>query len=406
MPPTMCWVLPGASHYHHARIQAFAERHPGATVVLNLSDTCGFQEFAFRGAAGGLAYRMETLFRGTYFRQIPDGRLRTVLYDRLDAAAPDVVAVQGWSHGYGLLTLEWAVSRGVRRVVMSESQRIDFARARWKEAVKRRLIRLFQAGLVGGMTHADYLAELGLPGDRIFFGYDVVDNDHFRAGADAARAAPRPPGLPAAYFLASSRLIERKNLLSLLDAYAAYRARAGAGAWDLVILGDGVQRGDLERRRDQLGLGDHVHMPGFKPYDELPTYYALAGAFVLPSNLEQWGLVVNEAMAAGLPVIVSDRCGCAVDLVEEGRNGFRFPPADAARLAELLARVAGPSDRAAMGRRSREIIATWSPARFADGLTRAVETARAAPAPLSRLADLLLVRALLKVQGARVSKHD
>src|ERR671931_377193 len=98
MPPTLCWVLPGISHYHHARIQAFAERHPGATVVLNLSDTCGFREFAFRGAAGGLAYRMETLFRGTYFRQIPDRQLRPALYDGLDAAAPDVVAVQGWSH--------------------------------------------------------------------------------------------------------------------------------------------------------------------------------------------------------------------------------------------------------------------------------------------------------------------
>ena len=63
--PTLCWVLPGISYYHHARIQAFARRHAGPTVVLNVSDTCGFREFGFDGTADGVAYRLETLFRGT-----------------------------------------------------------------------------------------------------------------------------------------------------------------------------------------------------------------------------------------------------------------------------------------------------------------------------------------------------
>jgi glycosyltransferase involved in cell wall biosynthesis len=268
------------------------------------------------------------------------------------------------------------------------------------------VVRLFQAGLVGGTSHAEYLAELGLPRERIFLGWDVVDNEHFRAGADAARAAPHPAGLPADYFLASSRLIPRKNLLTLLDAYAAYRAQAGPGAWALVILGDGMQRGELERHRDRLGLAGDVRMPGFKPYGELPTYYAFAGAFILPSETEQWGLVVNEAMAAGVPVIVSDRCGCARHLVENGRNGFTFPPGDAEQLTRLLRHVAGDCDRAALGRRSREIIADWSPARFADGLGRAVEAAGTAPVPRPRLADWAIVRALRTTQEARIPEYD
>ena len=81
-------------------------------------------------------------------------------------------------------------------------------------------------------------------------------------------------------------------------------------------------------------------MPGFKQYDELPIYYGLAGAFIHASTTEQWGLVVNEAMAAGLPVIVSERCGCAPDLVENGRNGFTFDPYDVDALTHLMLKMA------------------------------------------------------------------
>src|SRR5262249_59830905 len=105
-----------------------------------------------------------------------------------------------------------------------------------------------------------------------------------------------------------------------------YRAAAGTAAWKLVLLGEGEQRAKLEGLRDALGLRNDVSMPGFKQYDELPAYYGLASAFVHTSTTEQWGLVVNEAMAAGLPVLVSERCGCGPDLVREGVNGFTFDP--------------------------------------------------------------------------------
>ena len=84
-------------------------------------------------------------------------------------------------------------------------------------------------------------------------------------------------------------------------------------------------------------------MPGFKQYHDLPAYYGLAGAFVHTSTVEQWGLVVNEAMAAGLPVLVSRNCGCAADLVQDGVNGFAFDPLDGDRMAALLTKVAGLS---------------------------------------------------------------
>jgi glycosyltransferase involved in cell wall biosynthesis len=267
---------------------------------------------------------------------------------------------------------------------MSESTAIDHRRRWWKEAVKASIVGNFSAALVGGGAHARYLETLGFAAERVFRGYDAVDNAYFTAASDKARheatAVRSRRGLPNAYFLASGRFIAIKNFERLIEAYAAYRASAGEGAWDLVILGDGELRPALEAKVRGLGLSEAVHLPGFKQYEDLPEYYALAGAFVHVSTVEPWGLVVNEAMASGLPVIVSDRCGCAEDLVRDGENGWRVPALDTAAIATRLADIAA-ADHPALGRASRAIVERFSPAAFASGLAGALEVALDKPAP-------------------------
>src|SRR6267378_2061180 len=190
-----------------------------------------------------------------------------------------------------------------------------------------------------------------MPRERIFTGYDVVDNEYFRQKAEEVR---QKYALPENYFLASARFVEKKNLAMLIQAYAEYRrsaafAKATADKeiaanvpWDLVVLGDGPLRESLNSQLSTLNLNEHVHLPGFKPYDELPVYYALANAFVHASTTEQWGLVVNEAIASGLPVIVSERCGCAPELVNG--NGFTVDPLDEQALAARLLQMASLSE--------------------------------------------------------------
>ena len=136
-------------------------------------------------------------------------------------------------------------------------------------------------------------------------------------------------------------------------------------------------------------------MPGFKQYDELPAYYARAGAFIHASTTEQWGLVVNEAMASGLPVLVSNRCGCAADLVREGENGWTFDPTSDDQMADLMLRIASDEKaRVQMGAKSREIIAEWGPERFASGVKAAVDAALAAPKKKVGLLDRLILNVL------------
>jgi glycosyltransferase involved in cell wall biosynthesis len=194
--------------------------------------------------------------------------------------------------------------------------------------------------------------------------------------------------------------VPKKNLPTLIRAYAEYRQRSGVAGnepWELVLLGDGPLRKTLNTQLSTLNLHAHVHLPGFVQYRDLPAYYALANVFVHASITEQWGLVVNEAMATGLPVIVSNRCGCVPDLVAEGKNGFTFDPRSVEGLAKLMLDMCRLSKRRLEDMRgeSRSIVEGFTPAHFATGAERAIDAAKAAPMRRASLFPSLLVKALI-----------
>jgi 1,2-diacylglycerol 3-alpha-glucosyltransferase len=294
----------------------------------------------------------------------------------LNRIQPDALAICGYKGVLPLTLLLWAKAHSKIAVMMSESNRNDKSRYIVKEWVKKQIVRCFDAALVGGQSQKEYAAFLGIPGERIFIGYDVVDNEHFARGAAQARAQEerlrREYGLPKKYLLTVSRFIPKKNLLLLIDAYARYRQQVSGDPWDLVLCGSGVLEAMLKEKAQGI---PGVHFPGFKQAQELPIYYGLASAFIMPSShFEQWGLVVNEAMACGLPVLVSRNCGCAADLVQDGVNGFTLDPLDVAGLARLLTRMSsGEVDLAGMGAASRRIIAAYTPEIFAANLLAAVQ---------------------------------
>lgn len=404
--------------YHHARLNA-------ASAELNITaiESCGVDcTYAWEKIEGAKRFSRASLTEcegpGLLWRRM----LKRRLWEKLSESKPHAVAVPGWSAPEALSALEWCVKNRMPAVLMSESARQDEIRRPWKEWLKHRVVRVCSTALVGGRLHAEYLVELGMPRERIFLGYDTVDNNHFANGSagfslqKAKNFPPEPlptPGLeefdarcrlkPALrnYFLASARFVEKKNLPRLVQAYARYREHLTGGngengGWDLVLLGDGKMRPELETRVAALKLADHVLMPGFKQYAELPLYYGSAGAFIHASTTEQWGLVVNEAMASGLPVLISNRCGCVPELVKEGVNGFTFDPFNVEQLSELMRRVAEmePARHSEMGARSRELIAHWGTERFGRGLQHAVQAAMRMSRPRATLLDRLLLRAL------------
>jgi glycosyltransferase involved in cell wall biosynthesis len=375
--PAVAVVFHHIGPYHHARLNAAADRLSVTGIEWSAK---GYD--AWGASATPAQYAKVSLFQEATAQSPANAELRAAFWSALEQTNPDVVVVNGWNNFGSLIAANCCVRCEIPMVVMSESSRQDEPRTSWKEAIKRRFIGFYSAALVGGQRHVDYLVELGMPRERIFTGYDVVDNHYFRQKAEEVRS-PRSEvrqkyALPRIYFLASARFIEKKNLPTLIQAYAEYRRRSEIAAkvpWDLVLLGDGPLRETLNSQLSTLNLNEHVRLPGFKPYDELPVYYALANAFVHASTTEQWGLVVNEATASGLPLIVSDRCGCAPELVNG--NGFTFDPMNEHELTARLFEMASLSDeeRKHLGYNSYRIAANFAPECFGDGLERAASVA-------------------------------
>ncbi len=392
--PAIAVVFHYIGPYHHARLNAAADRLAVTGIEWSAK---GYDSW---GAADAPArYQKISLFPEATDNHPGKAELWRAFWSALEQANPDVVAVNGWNNFGSLVATDCCVRRGIPMVVMSESARQDEPRTWWKEIIKRRVVGLYSAALVGGQRHVDYLVELGMPRDRIFTGYDVVDNAYFRRSAEEVRSQKsdvrKQCGLPENYFLASARFIEKKNLPTLIRAYAAYRQKSEASGnppWDLVLLGDGPLREALNSQLSTLNLHRHVRLPGFKQYDELPGYYALAKAFIHSSTTEQWGLVVNEAIASGLPVIVSNRCGCVPELVQG--NGFSFEPTDEHELGSRLLQMASLSDdeRRRLGDASYTIAANFAPKRFGEGMEQAAQLALNQPRKAS-----LLCRTLIKL---------
>jgi len=383
--PAVAVVFHHIGPYHHARLNAAADRLSVTGIEWSAK---GYDSWG--APATPARYEKVSLFPKATDHYPTKSELRCAFSSVLERTNPDVVAVNGWNNFGSLIAARYCVQRGIPMVVMSESARQDESRSRWKEAIKRRIVSVYSAALVGGQRHVEYLVELGMPRERIFTGYDVVDNRYFHQKAEEVRSqrleVRQKCVLPENYFLASARFVEKKNLPKLIRAYAAYRrgseirsqkseVRNNKAPWDLVVLGDGPLKTDLWRLISDLRLNEHVHLPGFKQYDELPAYYALANAFVHASTTEQWGLVVNEAIASGLPVIVSDRCGCAPELVNG--NGFTFDPTNEHELTARLSEMASLSDeeRKQLGDNSFRIAANFAPECFGEGLERAARVA-------------------------------
>jgi glycosyltransferase involved in cell wall biosynthesis len=395
LPLRLCWVLVNTVPYHEARLRAAAMYMSLRVSVVELAGRDAFWASQQSVLENGNHDR-RTLFPDKRWQDINGRAMVRGLRAVLDELKPNVVCINGWSFGGCIAALGWCVANRVPAILMSDSTTHDHPRRQWKEAIKRRIVALCSASLVAGTAHRDYIATLGAPLERVFTGYDAVDNDHFRIGAERARRAEaslrQKLSLPPHYFMASSRFVTKKNLPQLLRAYAMYRELESGIPWSLVVVGDGELRSDLFALRHRLNLEEHVLFPGSKNYQELPNYYGLATAFIHASTTEQWGLVVNEAMAAGLPVLVSERCGCAPDLVVPGSNGLVFDPYDVNSIANAMVEIAnGSYDLRAMGRSSQEIVAQWSLARFAEGLNGAVEAAMLTQAPLPGLIDRLLL---------------
>jgi glycosyltransferase involved in cell wall biosynthesis len=250
------------------------------------------------------------------------------------------------------------------------------------------------AGLAGGGPQQDYLVELGMPKAGVFLGYNVVDNAHFasRGGLEKWRG-----DVGGRFLVAASRFTVKKNLAALVRGFSEFARKKPESDLRLVIAGDGPLWNEVAGVVAECGMRGRVQLLGAVGYPEMPGLYAAASGFIHASTIEQWGLVVNEAMAAGLPVLVSERCGCAENLVAEGVNGKAFDPSSLSGIADVIEWFDSLSREylGKMGEASRRVISSNGPKAFADGMEGASCYAIQKGSAKLGLMDSALLRVLL-----------
>jgi glycosyltransferase involved in cell wall biosynthesis len=270
-------------------------------------------------------------------------RGRWVMFNRgarqaLEDFAPDVVLLGGWNQPAFWSGLRWA-RRHERPVVLWVESTLHDERSGSLvlERLKRRAVAAAAGFLVPGRAARAYVESLGVSEERIVIAPNAVDLSIFSVEPDRR-------GREGCTFLYVGRLAPEKGLDMLLRAFERVPG-------ELLIAGSGPQQDDLQRLVD-----GRVELLGQVPREELPALYADADCFVLPSRSEPWGMVLNEAAAAGLPLVATEAVGAGYDLIDEGVNGYRVPVDDEEALVNALRRVAAdPGWRAAAGQRSREL---------------------------------------------------
>lgn len=356
--------------YHAARLRALA-----AEATARDMSVCGVQ------VASRDLYEWDTLhktdldirttFPDTDYNTLSVSRIRSGVRALLDELSPTVVGINGWSVPEARAALAWCRSNNRRAILFSETLPKPGLTARIRDLIKGHVVRQFDAALVGGRLHKDYVVKLGLPPAKVHLGYDVVDNEYFavsnqmRGGSPDRRKA----------FLASGRFIKRKNLHGLLNVYAGYIKQA-SDPWRLMIAGSGEEHERLLSLARRLGINEHIEWKGFVQYTDLPRLYTDADCFIHPALHEPWGLVVNEACAAGLPLLLSNQTGAACELLHEGINGYAFDPENIEMMTGYMTRIHNLSDaeRRRMADASLRIVSDWVPQRFARGFMAAVES--------------------------------
>jgi glycosyltransferase involved in cell wall biosynthesis len=294
----------------------------------------------------------------------------------------DAVVIPGWSMPTSVAAAITCRTRRIPYILFSETHDRS-PRPVWLRMTKRVALRPLVAGagawLATGSLSEDFFAKHGADRARIFRFANTPDVPALAGLVEAARGLRReiraslgvPDDSPMALFVA--RLIGAKDAATLVEAQALLEAR-GAAPW-LVLVGDGPEAKSLRELVAARRLA-RVRFAGSREPRDLPAVYAAADLFVLPSRHEPWGVVVNEAMAAGLPLVLSDRVGAAADLLVDGANGRIFPATDAARLAAAVGEIAGDAAlRARMGAESRRIVAGWGYEPSVRGFVAAVRTA-------------------------------
>lgn len=341
---TVTFVWAQIAVEHADRMAAVAERL-GDKVRIKVVAMAGLtRTYAATPAADVIeSVDRETLFPGLLLEDVSRWRRLAAL---LRATRRSRTVFMGFGYNnLDALAASWILRvLGCQVVMLSDSKFDDRRRSPSGELVKRILLSCYSGAIVAGARNLEYFRFLGFRNRPVLPGMDTISLARLRADAAGNDGQPQP-GFSVRPFVFVGRFVEVKNLGLLIEGYAAYVAQAGPAARRLVLLGSGPLEAELRDRAATLGVDGQIDFKGFLSGRDLAREIAGSAALVLPSACEPWGLVVNEAMALGIPAIVSETCGARDILVRNLETGIVIEGGSQHSLAKALAFVGGDEDR-------------------------------------------------------------
>jgi glycosyltransferase involved in cell wall biosynthesis len=331
------------SAYHIDRCQAVARRFEGRAEVLAVEVATSSTTYAWEASGQVAGARKVTLFPGSNYDDLSWPRR---LWRQLRALwRCDTVLIGIGYNQADIILLSWLLALlGVRVVLLSESKFDDKPRQALKELGKALILSPYSAAIVGGHRHIAYFRFLGFERRRVIPGYDTVGLERIRAMGGGV-LAPQGTAYAQRDFVFVGRFVDKKNLLELIEGFAHYAKAAGSKARRLVLIGSGQEEAAIKATAGAQGVTGLIDFPGFLGASEVAERLSGALALVLPSVEEQWGLVVNEALAFGLPAIVSPAVGSGDALVRNLQNGFVIELGSPAGIAAAMQALAADEPR-------------------------------------------------------------
>jgi len=297
----------------------------------------------------------------------PFGLINFGILKEIILGRPDAVILMSWMNPTWWMALVACALMRIPFLYLTDANvQIERYRSKRKRRIKqfalgKTLFKMCSGFLCAGRANRHLYRLYGVPERKLFsfaysWGYDSLcqKTEELKLQRNQIRTEL---GIPedSLVILFCGRLSGEKNLFHLVEAYHQLDHESKA----MIIVGDGYLKHSLQDYVDQLGA-ESVYFFGFQKRDEIPKFYTVSDLLVLPSVRETWGIVVNEAMCFGLPVIVSDQVGAGVDLVSEGRNGYKVAT-DGDALSHSIKKIAGlrPEERLLMGMNSIDIMNKW-----------------------------------------------
>lgn len=380
--------------YWPARLNALEEFLKLREIDLEIIEIAGKgSPYSFAKIGSEKPKYWHTLFPDQEMEKVKSATANLALRNMLDKIVPDIVFAGAIAFPSGAAAVRWAVENGKKAVIFDDARLKDTPRTGFVNYIKRIVYAGVDAILCPSPAFNDTYIYFGLENKQIFHSVAVVDNSFWQDSV-----APESNIIKKSYFLTVSRQIPKKNLLYLLQAYHYY-VKSASDPIDLILVGEGPERFKLENFVSEKHL-DKVQFLPFLPQQELKRVYRNALCFILPSLYgETWGLTVNEAMASGLPVLVSNQAGCASTFVKDGVNGFTFSPDNKEELTGILIRMHNmpETELAQMKIKSQEIIAEWGLEKFCSGVYDAIKYVSSKPPKKVSL----LTRLILKLWKGR-----